>query len=49
VADDAKGFMLADGFDDPVNDFGITFHLQWVGRAVLCPPLVRKTKTARTE
>ncbi len=26
VADDAEGFMLADFFDDPVDDFGMTLH-----------------------
>jgi hypothetical protein len=26
MANDAKGFALADTFDDPVNDFGMTFH-----------------------
>jgi len=28
VADDAEGFMLADFFDDPVDDFGMILH-QW--------------------
>ena len=26
VADDAKSFVLADDFENPVNDFGIAFH-----------------------
>jgi hypothetical protein len=49
MADDADGFAPANGVENAVNDFRVTFHQQWVGRAVLCPPLVRQPRTARTE
>jgi hypothetical protein len=58
VPNNANRFAFADDIKNLVDNFWVTFHQQWVGRAarlgeasrrpVLCPPLVRQPRTART-